>query len=157
MPSWPHLLASARSTLARFHQIPAPVRDELAQEAIARALGVERIDAPVALTRRIARNLAVDWLRHRREESWPEVDVGSDRWQARTDARLDAARILQVLDTAPPAYREVVRRFFLLEDDVDTLVAEERQPGEERHRVQDRIYKRRARGLAWARRHLLAS
>lgn len=157
MHSWPHLLITARSTLARFHQIPAPVRDELAQEAIVRAFGVEKIEAPVAMTRRIARNLAVDWLRRRREERLPETEVGSDRWQSQTDARLDAARVLRVLDGAPSAYREVVRRCFVDEDDVDTLIDEERQPGEARHRVQDRIYKRRARGLAWARRRLLAS
>ena len=156
MPSCDHLLPAARATLAGFHQLPRAVRDELAQESVLRVLGVEHVDAPVALTRRIARNLAIDWLRRRREERLPEVALGSDRWQARTDARLDAQRVLRVLDAAPSAYRDVVRRCFLEEEDVETLIDEELLPGEVRHRVQDRIYKRRSRGLAWARRHLKA-
>jgi len=157
-PPWPAALAAARHLLRGFHNIPEPVRDELAQEAVARALGVDEVAAPLAFTRRIARNLAISWLRKGREELWTEPpDPGSSRWERRTDARLDARRALQVLESAPPAYRDIVRRCFLEDDDVDALVDEERQPGEARHRVQDRIYKRRTRGLAWTRRHLEAS
>jgi len=157
MPCWSQLHVTARATLAGFHQIPHAVRDELAQEAITRAFGVERIDAPAALTRRIARNLAVDWLRRRREEGLPDEEMGCSRWSAQLEARLDAARVLRLLDAAPPSYRSVVRRTFLEEEDVDALIDEEIRPGEARHRVQDRIYKRRRRGLAWARERLLAS
>jgi hypothetical protein len=61
-----------------------------------------------------------------------------------------------VLERAPPSYREVVHRCFLEDVDVDTLIDEECRPGEARGRVQDRIYKRRTRGLAWTRRALEA-
>lgn len=156
-PHWPGVLAAVRRHLDRFHRIPVPVRDELAQEAVARALGVSDIVAPSALTRRIAHNLAISWLRRLREERLPDGrEVGSGAWQTQIDARIDVERVFAVLDGAPSAYRDVVRRCFLEDVDVDTLIDEERVLGEARSRVQDRIYKRRARGLAWARRHLEA-
>ncbi len=155
-PTWPLVFTALRRSVRGFRQIPIPVREELAQEAIARALGVADVEAPLALTRRIARNLAVDWLRRRREEHLHEQEAGSDGWQAQMHARLDAQRAVAVLERAPPSYREVVHRCFLEDVDVDTLIDEECRPGEARGRVQDRIYKRRTRGLAWTRRALEA-
>jgi DNA-directed RNA polymerase specialized sigma24 family protein len=154
---WPALLTTARRTLAGFHQIPRPVRDELAQETLLRTLrlGDQPLDRPRAFVRRVARNLAVDWLRRRRESALPDTETGHDRWQARTDARLDAQRVLRLLDRSP-TYREVLSRCFLEELEVDDLVDAECAVDEPRHRVRDRIYKRRARGLAQARSLLVA-
>lgn len=144
-----HLLLSLH--LRRFRAIPEPVRDELAQEALVRVWAAEGVVSPRALGRRVARNLAIDWLRRRRETVEVGREPGCDGWQRKVEARIDAERAMAALEHAPRAYGEVVGRCFLEEVDMDTLVEASRMPGEARHLVRDRIYKRRSRGLAWAR------
>jgi len=157
-PPWAVSFAATRDSLRGFRQIPPSVRDELAQEALTRVWCMEaEVQAPMALLRRVAHNLAIDWLRRRREEALPERERGSGRWLRQTHARLDVQRVARLMEQAPVAYRDIVQRCFLDEEDVASLIAEEQRPGEARHRVQDRIYKRRARGLAWVRLRLEAS
>lgn len=154
MTCWSDILLAIRSHLRRFRTIPEPVREELAQEAVMRVWAAEGVVAPRAMACRVGHNLAIDWLRRRREVHGLPIDPGTDQWQRQVEARIDAARAVALLAHAPGPQREVVRRCFLQDADIDTLVDEAVTEGEARHRVRDRLYKRRARGLAWTRRAL---
>jgi hypothetical protein len=73
------------------------------------------------------------------------------------EARLDAARVVRCLEDAPALYRDTLCRLYLHEDEVSELVAEEvAEDGDPlaHGKIRDRVYKRRSRGLAWARRQL---
>lgn len=156
LPPMRPVLVAAQRRVASFHAIPPPIRDELAQEAALRTWQCAGVTDPAALASRIARNLAVDWLRRQRFVVPLEHDVaGRDPW-ARADARLDVARALEALDRAPPTYRHVVSALYVEDRDVGELVDEETSADTltARHRARDRIYKRRRRGLAWLRERL---
>lgn len=132
-------------------RIPYQVREELAQEAAVRCLGAPGVRSPRAWMRRVAHNLAVSWLRARREEPWPDEERGSARWEREVEARLDASYAVTALQGAPMAYRDFVVRHYLEQVGLDELIAQEQALGEPSHRVRARMYKRRARSLAWAR------
>lgn len=151
-------LHAAADTLARFRgRIPRPVLDEIAQEAALRSWSAAAVRDPRAFASRIARNLAIDWIRRAREVSLGDWDGGASAvWDPRLDARLDAQRIRTLLAIAPSAYRATLRALYLDEDTVEQLV-ERTSPGADprgRARARDLVYKRRGRALAWMRARL---
>lgn len=151
----------ADRALARFRrQIPRSVRDELCQEATVRAWRTSGVRDRRAFAHRVAHRLAIDWLRQARTTARllePE-DPGDPTW-ARTDARVDAGRVLHLLASAPPHYRALVEGHFVQDLDLEDLVrAELRARGESGDlafgRARDALYKRRHRVLAWLRERL---
>jgi DNA-directed RNA polymerase specialized sigma24 family protein len=151
----------AGRALARFrHQIPEAVRDEICQEATLRAWGAAGVDDARAFAHRIAVRLAIDWLRRRDRGVGPLLaeDCADPAW-TRTDARVDATRVLRLLDTAPPRYRELVEEHFVQDQDLEELARAEvlarGEAGERAFvRARDALYKRRNRVLAWLRERL---
>lgn len=143
----------------RWRSVPVCVRQELEQEARLRTLCAQGVECPEAFARRVARNLAIDWLRRSRM-------VGLDDALQATHPALRAAprehgfdleRLREVLRKAPQRHREVLARLYLQEDPVDALVAE--SLGASRDdvgeaawgRARDAVYKRRTRALRWVR------
>ena len=147
---WPQLRSQISSSLRRFN-LSMAVREEIVQESILRFLDQPDVRTPHAWMICVARHLALDGLRRQREVPLLDHDGGCSTWERRVDARLDAARVIQTMNRAPSAYRELIQRHYLQDISVDELVADE--PGDVAH-ARDRVYKRRARGLAWARTHV---
>jgi DNA-directed RNA polymerase specialized sigma24 family protein len=155
-PDWFAMMVTCRKVVGGFHKIPATVREELAMEAVARTLEAVEARKPVSFACRVARNLAVDWLRRRREVSL-EVEVAGP--PPSTLRRLDAERAVQLLERAPEAYQRTLAHLYLWEGEVDELirceVGEREEIGDTRwRRARDLVYKRRARGLRWLRARL---
>jgi DNA-directed RNA polymerase specialized sigma24 family protein len=154
-------MVSSRRAVQRFHsQIPVEVREELAMEAVTRTLEARQMRSPPGFARRVARNLAIDWLRARREVL-VERELADPR-EPSVIAQLDAERAVSLLARAPRSYRTTLQALFLAEIEVDDLVASECGEREELTeaawgQARDRVYKRRARGLRWLRTHLEAA
>jgi DNA-directed RNA polymerase specialized sigma24 family protein len=158
------LLEEAARTLSRFrHQIPACVQEELGQESVARVLAASSVLVPPAFVRRVARNLAIDWLRQRRQqEGHEDAELCPDRsWQQQVERHLEVERVRVALAEAPAPYRRLLEALVFDELDVEDLVAAEllergQEPGDPQRwgLARDTVYKRRARALSWLRRRL---
>ncbi|MEQ1502521.1 MAG: hypothetical protein ABMB14_09825 [Myxococcota bacterium] len=156
------LLRISGATLSSFRfQIPSAVLEELQQEAVFRVLHAEAVRTAPGLVRRIARNLAIDFLRRRREVPL-DLDGPEDRpWFRPLDQILDARRVFDAVAAAPAPYREVLHALLVDELDLDDLVELEvtrrgLAPDDHAGRAtaRDALYKRRARAMAWVRRAL---
>lgn len=152
---WPAHTCAAHAVLSRFHQIPESVREDLVQDALIRALEADEIAHPRAYLCRIVTNLAVDWLRRRREipRPHPYSTTPCHAWQAEVEERLVRHSILRLLLEAPPSYRSFLEQA-LRGEELEAMVA--RGCGDEaddkaRARARDALYKRRRRALAWLR------
>jgi DNA-directed RNA polymerase specialized sigma24 family protein len=139
---------------SRFASVPACVRQELEQEARLRTLAATGIERPEAFARRVARNLAIDWLRRRRTVPLEEERMEGARC---VEERLDVLRLRAVLRSAPEGHRQVLVRLYLQEEAIEVLVAElaggSREAVGERAwaKARDAVYKRRLRALGWVR------
>jgi len=148
-------MVSTRALSGFAPRIPWCVLEELAQEANLRTL-TRGADNPRAFARRTAHNLAIDWIRHQREEPLTEHQKARDPWPSR-NARLDVETLLEA---APPRHRALLTRLFLYEEPLEHLIAEEvggsrmQVPEGEWKRARDLLYKRRRRCLAWCARNL---
>jgi DNA-directed RNA polymerase specialized sigma24 family protein len=151
---------AATRTLAGFWNIPATVREEYAQEATLRTLVAREVVDPSRYAARVAKRLAIDWLRRQDEALRPDVsDVQEvSDWQRRVEARMDLARVGAAIETAPRTHRETLVLLYVeeatLAEAVERRVAAE--PGADPARERDRLYKRRTRALSWVRRLLAA-
>ena len=150
---------AVRAALRAFDAtLPQCIADEIAQEAITRTL-TRSPRSPVAYARRVARNLALDWLRVQRPVADDTPDLVSDDDLER---RCDAAVAIAALRDAPPQHRLLLGRLLYDGLTFDDLVASE--VGGSRGRVGDaawgigrsRLYKRRQRAVGWLRERLAA-
>ena len=139
----------------RYRAVPVCVRQELEQEARLRTLSAEGVDCPTAYARRVARNLAIDYLRRRRTVPFEEGQLACpSSWR---EEALDLRRLAVLLPLAPASHREVLTRLFLREESVSAMVAEvaggPRKAVDEAtwSRARDAVYKRRRRALTWLR------
>lgn len=163
LPGAPQLLQAAALSLSRFkHQIPESVRDELRQESVLRMLTRGEVLDPLAFVRRVARHLAIDWLRRRYEV---EMHDGIERmtavcWHEQAEEQIDLGRLRQILASAPAPYREIVQALLFdgveLEELVHKELLDRGQPRTEETwaLARDAVYKRRSRALSWLRRAL---
>ena len=161
-PEAHELLRTSAMALSWFRRrIPSMVLDELCQEAAIRTLQAVGVEDPAAFVHQVARRLAVDWLRRRREHSWDDQveRIGDARWADGVEHRLDAKRVLSVLESAPPAYRALIEALYFRHLDLEDLVRDElaSRDEQERPRVRDALYKRRTRALGWLRSRLRAA
>jgi DNA-directed RNA polymerase specialized sigma24 family protein len=156
------LLAEVAMVLSRFrHRIPECVRQELGQESVTRALAASAVRVPPAFVRRVARNLAIDWLRGQLGESEDsELLPGSD-WQRQVEEHLDLERVRSALSSAPAPYRTLLEALVFEARDLEELISAEmlergHDPGDPVSwgLARDAVYKRRTRALAWLRRYL---
>ena len=163
LPGAPRLLEAAGLSLSRFkHQIPESVRDELCQESVLRMLTRSEVLDPLAFVRRVARHLAIDWLRRRYEV---EMYDGIERmpgisWHEQVEEQIDLGRLRLALDAAPAPYREIVQALLFEGVELEELVQKElldrgQEPSEQAWALaRDAVYKRRSRALGWLRRKL---
>jgi hypothetical protein len=137
-------------------QIPRCVREDLAQEAVVRTWAHPDVRCPSSFSRRVARNLAFDWLRQAQHD-----ELREDCTQVSpVEPRHDALRLARCLGRAPARVRELVRRHYLDDEPWERLIDDEAggprdRVGERRWgQARDALYKRRRRGLSWLRQAL---
>jgi DNA-directed RNA polymerase specialized sigma24 family protein len=157
------LLEAAAAVLSRFrHQIPPCVQEELGQESVARVLTASEVLEPPAFVRRVARNLAIDWLRQQRQQGGGDIELVQDSaWQQRVEGRLELERVRAALDEAPGPYRALIEALVFEELELEQIITREllergQDPSDPGRwgLARDAVYKRRARALAWLRRRL---
>src|SRR5262245_17164806 len=122
------LLREAAMVLSRFRrQIPDCVQEELGQESVVRVLMARSVSVPLAFVRRVARNLAVDWLRqHRQQESHRGTELRPDRsWQQQVEQQLEVERVRAALSAAPETYRVLLEATFFEEQDLENFISAE--------------------------------
>ena len=162
------LLGAAAAALSAFRHIPGSVRAELGQEAVTRYLDSSHVRDPRPFVRRVARNLAIDWVRKSRYEQpcaepWSSFSDGA-RWQHQIDAHLDVSRAAHVLQGAPRNYQELADALFFQGLELEELVDHElsargvsRADTKAMTLVRDALYKRRSRTVSWIARQLALS
>ena len=139
-------------------RIPEEVRQEHVQEAWCRVLSRPGVRQPERYRVRVEHHLAVDYVRRRRR--WlPLDDAPLPQVDAAAEVALDLIRVHRALEEAPPGYRELVVRHYLLGEALESLasdaVGERERSASAWWRARDRLYKRRSRAIQWLRRRLL--
>lgn len=154
-----HLHRQATQWLGR-HRASTPlcVREEIAQEAICRLLEARRegrrLHHPGGWIATVCLRVATDrWRRDRRlsplPPAWAETAVAPS---IDPMVRVDAARLLRLLDDAPATYRETVQLIEIDGLSAEDLITTDRATdpgGWDRERAT--VYKRHARALDWIR------
>lgn len=141
-------------------------RDEIKQEVALRLIGRDDIRRPAAYGGKMGRNLMIDWRRtetaRRQAETalaWMGSRTVASRWEERTHAAMDLERAQRLLDTAPPQYRELLRRLVIEGEEIEDVIASEIEArGQESTPAsfalaRDAVYKRRMRAFQWMARH----